>query len=59
MSELETFIELFELPPAMIPHVDIVATEQEVDLVVGLGRDAMTVEEIALPLNRSGLRSAV
>lgn len=47
ISKLEKFVEIFELPPAMIPYIDYVVTEQEMDLVVGLGHDSMTVEEIA------------
>lgn len=46
-EKLERFIEIFQLPPAMAPHVDFVVTEQEMDLVVGLGDDAMTVKQIA------------
>lgn len=45
--KMEKFVEIFELPPAMIPHIDFVVTENEMDLVVGLGHDAKTVEEIA------------
>jgi ferredoxin len=47
MSKLEQFIEIFQLPPAMVPHVGLVVTEQEMDLVIGLGKDQRTVEEIA------------
>jgi len=47
MSKLEKFVELFELPPAMIPHLDFVVTDEELDLVVGMGRQELTVEEIA------------
>ncbi len=46
MSRLEKFIEIFQLPPAMVPHIDFVATEQEQDLVIGLDGQEMTVEEI-------------
>lgn len=47
MSKVEKFAELFEMPPAMLPHVDFVVTEQEMDLVLGLDGREMTVEEIA------------
>ena len=36
MSKLEKFIGIFQLPPAMVPHIDFVVTPQELDLVVGL-----------------------
>ncbi|MBN1180252.1 MAG: 4Fe-4S binding protein, partial [Anaerolineae bacterium] len=39
--------EIFELPPAMIPHIDFVVTEQEMALVVGLDDKELTVSEIA------------
>jgi ferredoxin len=47
MTKLEQFVEIFELPPAMVPYIDIVASEQEIDLVVGLGDEVMTIEQIA------------
>jgi Pyruvate/2-oxoacid:ferredoxin oxidoreductase delta subunit len=53
MSKLDTFAEIFQLPPAMIPHIDFVVTEQEMDLVVGLDGQEMTVEEIAKMMNMS------
>jgi Pyruvate/2-oxoacid:ferredoxin oxidoreductase delta subunit len=47
MSRLEMFVELFELPPAMLPHVDLVVSDREMDLVIGMGREALTLTEIA------------
>jgi NAD-dependent dihydropyrimidine dehydrogenase PreA subunit len=46
-EKLDRFVEVFQLPPAMVPHVEFVVTEQEVDLVIGLGDEAMTLEQIA------------
>ena len=47
MSDLEKFIKIFQLPPAMIPYIDYVVSEQEMDLVVRLGHQEMSLEEIA------------
>lgn len=47
MSKLDKFVEIFQLPPAMVPHIDYVVTEQEMDLVIGLDHQEMTVEQIA------------
>jgi len=47
MTKLEEFARIFQLPPAMIPHIDYVVNERELDLVVGLGDKAMTVDQIA------------
>ena len=47
MSKLRKFVDIFQLPPAMIPHIDHVVTELEMDLVVALGEDTMTIEQIA------------
>jgi ferredoxin len=47
MSKLDKFVEIFNLPPAMIPYIDYVVTPQEMDLVIGLDSKEMTVEQIA------------
>jgi Pyruvate/2-oxoacid:ferredoxin oxidoreductase delta subunit len=47
MSKLEEFIRVFQLPPAMVPYINFVVTEQEMDLVVAMGTNEMTLEEIA------------
>lgn len=49
-SKTERFIETFELPPAMVPYAELVVTEQEMDLVIGLGKSKMTIDEIAAML---------
>jgi len=48
---LEEFVRVFQLPPAMVPHIDYVVTEQEMKLVVGLGEQTMTVQQIAEMMN--------
>jgi len=47
MNRIEEFARIFELPPAMIPYVELVVTEQEMDLVLRLGDDAASVEQVA------------
>ena len=47
MTRLEEFARIFELPPAMLPHIRFVADEQEMDLVIGLNDRTMTVDQIA------------
>ena len=51
LSKLDKFIELFELPPAMIPHVNFVVTDEELDLVVTIGDEDLTLEQIAEALD--------
>ena len=46
-SEVREFASLFQLPPAMLPYVDSLVSEQEMALVLGLGRESMTVTEVA------------
>lgn len=47
MPDLTRFSTVFQLPPAMEPYVDLVATCQEQELVLVLDEHAMAVEEIA------------
>jgi ferredoxin len=47
MSVLDIFVRVFNLPPAMVPHVDLIVTPQEMALVAGLADQAMTVLEAA------------
>jgi ferredoxin len=47
VSKLDEFVRIFQLPPAMIPHIAFVATEQEIDLVVGLNGNVMTLPQVA------------
>lgn len=43
----ERFIEVFQLPPAMVPYLDVVADEREIDLVLALAERPMTAAEVA------------
>jgi Pyruvate/2-oxoacid:ferredoxin oxidoreductase delta subunit len=47
LALLSDFIRVFELPPAMIPHVGLVAQEREMALVVGLANGALTLDQAA------------
>ena len=42
MTLLEDFARIFQLPPAMMPHLDFVGREQEMALVVALGDGPLT-----------------
>lgn len=61
MTMLEEFVRIFQLPPAMVPHIDFVVTEQEMKLIVGLGEQAMTVDQIAemMGMSRDGAEELV
>ena len=47
MTLLDDFIRIFQLPPAMIPHLDFVVQEHEMALVVALGDGPLTIPQIA------------
>lgn len=47
MTDVETFIRIFQLPATMRPYLNLIVTEQEIDLVVGLAQQPLTGEEIA------------
>lgn len=47
MGLREDFIRAFDVPPTMQPYVDLVAEQPEMELVVGLGDQALTVDEVA------------
>lgn len=47
MSIQQEFIRLFGIPPALAPHADLIATEQEQRLIAGLSDRDMTLPEIA------------
>ena len=47
MTLLEDFARIFQMPPAMLPHIEFVAQEQEIALVVALGNGPLTPEQIA------------
>jgi ferredoxin len=48
MNKIENFKKIFQLPAAMEPYFQLIVTEQEIDLVVGLGEQyPLTMFEIA------------
>lgn len=53
MTLLEEFARIFQLPPAMLPHIEFVAQEEEIALVVALGDGPLTAEQIAARLGLS------
>lgn len=50
MDRLETFIRLFEIPPAIQPYVAVFADEVEIDLIIAMNGNPMGVEEVAQAL---------
>ncbi len=40
MALSDEFVQIFDLPPAMVPYIDLVVQGREMELVVGLGRQA-------------------
>jgi Pyruvate/2-oxoacid:ferredoxin oxidoreductase delta subunit len=46
VTNQERFAEIFQLPPAMRPYIDLVADEREIDLVLALAGVPMTAAEI-------------
>ncbi len=44
---IDDFVRIFELPPAMIPHIDFVVQGREMELVVGLGKQTLTLDQVA------------
>jgi NAD-dependent dihydropyrimidine dehydrogenase PreA subunit len=47
MSRIDEFVKVFQVPPAMVPYAHVLATVQEMDLVVGLAGQALSLEEVA------------
>jgi NAD-dependent dihydropyrimidine dehydrogenase PreA subunit len=47
MTLLNDFARIFQLPDAMLPHIEFVAQPQEIALVVALGDGPLTVPQIA------------
>ena len=47
MTLPEEFARIFQLPPAMLPHIEFVAQPQEITLVVALGDGPLTQAQIA------------
>ncbi|MBN1180249.1 MAG: 4Fe-4S binding protein [Anaerolineae bacterium] len=54
MTKLAAFQQIFRLPDALLPYVDLVATAQEIDLVVALGERALSVGQVAEALGLGG-----
>lgn len=50
---VEVFIQTFQVPPAMVPYIDIIATPVEVELVVKMGQEKFTPEQAREALNLS------
>jgi NAD-dependent dihydropyrimidine dehydrogenase PreA subunit len=53
MSLLDDFVRIFQMPPAMIPHIDFVVQGREMELVVTLGDTPKTSEQISETLRLS------
>ncbi len=53
MALLDEFVRIFQLPPAMVPHIDFVVQGREMELVVALGDGPLTSEQIAEKLRIS------
>ncbi len=47
MTLLEEFVQVFQVPPAMQPHIPLVVDEREMELVVQMNGRAMTVDQVA------------
>ncbi len=53
MDRLNTFIKLFDIPPAIQPYVTVFADEDEIDLIIAMNGSSMGVEDVAQVLNMS------
>lgn len=53
MTLLDEFVRIFQLPPAMAPHIDFVVQGREMELVVALGDGPLTADQIAEKLQMS------
>lgn len=51
MARFEEFARIFNLPPAMYPHIHFVVDEREMDLVVSLGARSMGLSQVAETLS--------
>ena len=47
MSNHDAFIRIFQLPVPMHPYLNLIVTEQEIDLVVGIEEGPLSIVEIA------------
>jgi hypothetical protein len=60
MTRHDQFAEVFRVPPAMRPYIELVVDEREIDLVLTLHRTAMTPAEVAeamrMPRDELGFR---
>jgi NAD-dependent dihydropyrimidine dehydrogenase PreA subunit len=54
LDRLEAFQRVFQLPQEMLPYIDLVASEREIDLVVGMGERSMTQAQIAEMMGLGG-----
>lgn len=54
MDRLQVFQSVFQLPQEMLPYIDLVASERELDLVIGMGERSMTQAQIAEMMGLGG-----
>ncbi len=50
---VEEFIKIFQVPPAVVPYIDILVSPVELELVVKMGREKFTPEKAKEALNLS------
>lgn len=53
MHSQERFIQVFQVPPAMVPYLNLMATDAEMALIAGLGDGPLTQAEVAEMLGLS------
>lgn len=51
MNKISRFIELFEIPPAIQPYVELFAEPQEIDLIIGMNGQILLPAQAAVLLN--------
>ena len=51
-KKIDTFNELFKVPPAMRRYIELVVAPREVDLILAMNGETLSVPEIAERLNR-------
>jgi hypothetical protein len=54
VSKLEAFRQRTGMPREMVPYIDLVATDREIDLLLGLGDQAMTLGQVAEMMGMGG-----
>jgi NAD-dependent dihydropyrimidine dehydrogenase PreA subunit/DNA-binding transcriptional regulator GbsR (MarR family) len=47
MTKIDAFTRIFQLPIPMQPYLNLIVTEQEIDLIVGLEDEPLSIAEIA------------